>query len=157
MDMDVDLELKIKILQREFQLPLLHQFRLGLKATSKICGTMSQDVLSVPTTQHCFHWFKNRSFELVDLPHIGRSLKVDVDLLKQLIEEDLRLTTRCLAEQLKCSYIAVKIYLHELSKTWKYGVWHCPWIISTSSATQGWCLYGIIDSLSQLPLAPQSH
>jgi hypothetical protein len=48
---------------------------------------------------------------------------VDVDLLKQLIEQDSRLTLRCLEEQLKCSYIAVEKHLNELGKTWKYGVW----------------------------------
>ena len=43
-------------------------------------------------------------------------------LLKQLIEGDPRLTTRCLAERLGCFHIAVETHLHELDKTWKYGV-----------------------------------
>ncbi|CAF5151551.1 unnamed protein product, partial [Rotaria magnacalcarata] len=46
-----------------------------------------------------------------------------MDLLKQLIEQDPRLTTRCLAERLGCSHITVETHLHELGKTWKYGVW----------------------------------
>ena len=43
--------------------------------------------------------------------------------LKELIEQDPRLTTRCLAERLGCSHIAIETHLHELGKTWKYRVW----------------------------------
>jgi histone-lysine N-methyltransferase SETMAR len=46
-----------------------------------------------------------------------------MDVLKQLIDEDTRLTTRCLAEQLGCTHTAVETHLHELGKEWKYGVW----------------------------------
>ena len=48
---------------------------------------------------------------------------MDVDVLKQLIEEDPRLTTHCLAERLRCSHTTVETHLNELGKTWKYGVW----------------------------------
>ena len=116
----------MKISRREPRLPLLHEFRLGRKATeatSNICGTMGKDGLSLRTTQHCFHRFKNGNFELDNLPHTERQLQVDMDLFKQLIEEDSRLTTRCLAERLGCSHIAMVTYLDELGKMWKYGVW----------------------------------
>ncbi len=56
---------------------------------------------------------------LDDLPHTGRLLQVDMDVLKQLIEEDPRLTTRCLAEKLGCSHTTVETHLGELGKTWK--------------------------------------
>ena len=46
-----------------------------------------------------------------------------MDLLKELIEEDSRLTTRCVAERLGCPHIIVGTHSHELGKTWKYGVW----------------------------------
>jgi predicted transcriptional regulator len=59
-------------------------------------------------------------------------MELDVDLLKQLIEEDPRLTLRCLAEQLGCSHTAVEKHLNELGKTWKY-----PRVIITSASTQG--------------------
>ena len=48
---------------------------------------------------------------------------MDVDVLKQLIEEDPRLTRRCLAERLECFHTTVKTHLSDLGKTWKYGVW----------------------------------
>jgi hypothetical protein len=45
MDMNVDLELETKISRRELRVLLLHEFRLGRKATeatSNICGTMGR-------------------------------------------------------------------------------------------------------------------
>ena len=47
--MEVDLELEMKLSRRELRLILLHEFRLGRKATSNICGTMGKDVLSIRT------------------------------------------------------------------------------------------------------------
>ena len=126
MDVDVDLESEMKISRRELRLLQLHEFRLGHKATeatSNICGTMGKDVLSNCTAQRWFNRFKNGNFELDDLPHSGRPLEVDMGVLHQLIEEDRRLTTRCLAERLGCSHTTVETYLGELGKTWKYGVW----------------------------------
>ena len=75
---------------------------------------VGKNVLSTRIAQHWFHRFKNGNFELDDLPHTGRPLQVNVDVLKQFIEEDPRLTTRCLAEQLGCSHTTVETHLHEL-------------------------------------------
>ena len=116
MDVDVDLESELKISRRELRVLLLHEFRLGRKATeatSNICSTMGKDALSIPTAQHWFNRLKNGNFELDDLPHSGRPLEVDMDVLQQLIEEDPRLTTRCLAERLGCSHITVETHLDE--------------------------------------------
>jgi hypothetical protein len=52
MDMEVDLGLEMKISRRELRVLLLHEFRLGRKATeatSNICGTMGKDALSIHT------------------------------------------------------------------------------------------------------------
>ena len=46
-----------------------------------------------------------------------------MDTLKQLTEQDPRLTTRCLAEQLGWVDATVETHLKELGKTRKYGVW----------------------------------
>ena len=59
---------------------------------------MGKDTLSIRTAQHWFNQFKSGNFELNHSRHSKRPLDVDVDILKQLIEEDPRLTTRCLAE-----------------------------------------------------------
>jgi len=74
---------------------------------------MGKDALSIRTAQDWFNRFKNNNFELDDLPHSGRPLEVDMDVLQQLIEEDPRLTTRCLAEQLGCSHNTVETHLGE--------------------------------------------
>ena len=116
-EMEVDLEIEMKLSRGELRLLLLHKFRKATEATSNICGTMGKAVLSIRTAQYCFHRFKNGNFELDDLPHSGRPLQVAMDLLKKLIEQDLRLTTRCLAERLGCSHIAIETHLHELGKT----------------------------------------
>ena len=58
---------------------------------------MGKDVLCIRTAQHCFNRFQNGNFVLDDLPRSGRPSEVDTDLLCQLIEEDPRLATRCLA------------------------------------------------------------
>ncbi|CAF1375292.1 unnamed protein product [Adineta ricciae] len=96
MDMGVDQELECKICRRELRVLLRHEFRLGHKATdtaSNICSTMGKDVLSIRTAQH---WFRNDNLEFGDLPRSVRPIEVDMNALKQLIEEDPRLTTRCL-------------------------------------------------------------
>ena len=124
--MDVASELKIDLSHREIRVLLLHEFRLGHKATeaaNNICSTMGEGVISIRTAQHWFNRFKNDNLELDDLPRSGRPLELDVDLLTQLIEEDPRLTLRCLAEQLGCSHTTVEKHLIELGKTWRYGVW----------------------------------
>jgi hypothetical protein len=61
---------------------------------------MGEDALSIHIAQHCLQHFKNGNFELDDLPRSGRSPEVDMDVLKQLIEEDPSLTTWCLAERI---------------------------------------------------------
>ncbi|CAF3333794.1 unnamed protein product [Rotaria socialis] len=124
--MDADHELKMDLSRREIRVFLLLEFRLGRKATeaaNNICSTMGEDILSIRTAQHWFNRFKNGNLELDDLPRPGKPLEVDADLLKQLIEQDPRLTSRCLAEQLGCSHTAVEKHPNELGKKWRYGVW----------------------------------
>jgi transposase len=126
MSKEASFGLEMAISRRELRVLLLHEFPLGRKATeaaSSICSTMSKDVLSIRTAQHWFNRFKNGNFELDDLLNFGRPLEMDMYFLKQLIEEDPKLTTRCLAERLECSHTAVEKHLGELGRTWKYGVW----------------------------------
>ena len=124
MDMDVDRESKMNLSCKELRVLLLHKFRLGRKASEaarNICSTMSEDTLSIRTVQHWLNQFKSDNFELNDSRHSGRPIQVDVDALKKLIEEDLRLTTSFLAERLECSHTTLETHLRELGKTWNYG------------------------------------
>ena len=117
---------QIDISRRDVRAILLHEFRLGLKASeaaNKICSTMGADVLSIRTAQHWFTRFREGNYRLDDQPRSGRPVEVDLDLLRQEIEQDPRLTTRCLADRLGCSHTTIETYLAELGKSWKYGVW----------------------------------
>ena len=128
----------MNISRRELRVLLLHEFRLGRKATEaarNIRSRMGKDVLSIRTAQRWFNQFNECNFELDDLPHSGRPLEVNIDVLKQLIEEEPRLTSRFLAERLGCSHVTVEKHLGELGKTWKYGVW-IPHILSSFQLKQ---------------------
>ena len=123
--MGADRESEMNVSRKELQVLQLHEFRLGRKATEaarNICSTMGDDMLSIRTAQHWFNRFMSGNFELNNSRHSGRPLEVDIDVLKQLIEEDLRLITRCLVERLGYSHTTVEIHLNELGKMWIYGV-----------------------------------
>ena len=118
--MDNDRETEMNLSRREIRVLLLYEFLLGHKATeatNNICSAMRQDIISTRTAQRWFNRFDNGNFELDDSSRSGRPVEVDLDRLKQLIEDDPRLTTRCLAEQLGCSHTTVETHLNELGKT----------------------------------------
>lgn len=124
--MEIDCETEMSLSCKALRVLLLHEFRLGHRernATSDICATMGNGTTSICTSQQWFNRFKNGNFDLNGSCHSGRPLEVDVDVLKHLIEQDPRLNTRCLGEQLGCSHTTVETHLNELGKTWKYGVW----------------------------------
>ena len=127
--MDVDRETEMNLSRREIRVLLFHEFILGhkateaMEATNNICRTMGHHIVSTRTAQRWFNQFDNGNFELDDSSWCGRPVEVDLDRLKQLIENAPRLTTRCLAEQLGCSHTTVETHLNELGKTWKYGIW----------------------------------
>ena len=124
--MNVDGEAEMNLSCEELRVFPFHEFRLGRKATEavrNICSAMGKDTLSICTVKDWFNRFKNGNFELNDSQHSRRPLEVDVDILKQLIEEGPRLTTCCLAQRLGCSHTTVEAHLRKLGKMWKYGVW----------------------------------
>ena len=92
---------------------------------------MSQDIISTHTPQRWFNQFNNGNYELDDSSCSRRPVEMDLDRLKQLIEDNPQLTTRCLAEQPGCSHTIIETYLNELGKTWKYEVW-IPHELSTN-------------------------
>ena len=89
--MKIDDELKINLSRRETRVLLLHEFHLDCKVmerTNNIFSMMDKDLLPVHTAQHWFKRFKNGNLTLDDLSLFGRPLKLHMNLLKQLIEED---------------------------------------------------------------------
>ena len=121
MNMDVDRHSQTNLSCKHLRVLLFHEFRMGLKAIQaarNICSMMGEDTLSIRTVQHCFNRFNNGNFELNDSPNCGRPLEVDIDVLKQLIE-DPTLTTRCLAERLRYCHTTLETHHTVLGKTWK--------------------------------------
>ena len=100
---------------------------------------------------------RSGNLELDDLLRPGRPLEVDVDHLKQLIEQDPRLNSRCLTEQLGCSHTAVEKHLNELGKTWKYGVWIPHQLSPHQLQCRVDASHGFSDILLQLSMAPQFY
>ncbi|CAF1320272.1 unnamed protein product [Adineta ricciae] len=84
---------------------------------------MGPGFLSIGMAQHWSDRFRNGNYELDDQPKCGRPIEVDIDLFKQQIEQDPRLTTRALAALLGFSHITVEKHLADLGKSWTYGVW----------------------------------
>jgi biotin operon repressor len=117
---------------------------------------MGEDVLSIRTAEHWFNCFKNGNLELDDQARPGRPLEVNVDLLKQLIKQDPRLTSWCLAEQLGCSHTAVEKHLNELGKTWRHGVW-IPHELSPHQLQYRVDASMDLMTSPQLSMAPQSY
>ena len=69
MNMDVDRESEMNLSCKELRVLLLHEFRLGRKATEaarNIYSTMGEDTLSIRTVQHWFNRFKSGNLELND-------------------------------------------------------------------------------------------
>ena len=93
---------------------------------------MGENTLSICTLLHWFNRFKSGNFELNDSRHSRRLLEVDVDVLKQFIEEDPRLTTCCLAERLGRSHTTVETHLSEIRQDME--IWSLDTI---STSTQG--------------------
>ena len=75
---------------KEVRLLLLHEFRLGHKATEatrNIGITMDEETLSYDPAKIWFANFKKGNFNLSDVPHPRRPSKLNLEVLKRLIEE----------------------------------------------------------------------
>ena len=114
--------------RRETRVLLLHEFHLrrrATEATSHIYNTMGKNNVFSICVRHNIGSIalKISNLELGGLPCCGQLLEPDIYLLKQLIEEELQLTSPHLAEQPGCSSTAVEKHLNELGRTWRYEVW----------------------------------
>ena len=64
--------------------------------------------MSVRTVQYWLNQLKDSYLEPGGLPHLGRPIKVNLDLLNQPHEKHLRMTTQCLVEPLGCVHAAME-------------------------------------------------
>ena len=99
---------------------------------------MAEDTLSLPTAQHSFNQFNSGNFRLNHSRHSARAAEVNVDLLKHLIEEDLRMIPCCLAERLRCSHTTVETHLTELGKDVQISTFDGTSVITASRLILDW-------------------
>lgn len=117
---------KIELTRTQVRTLLLYEYRLGHDAAAaqrNICHTMGESSVSYNTAKSWFNKFKNNDFELEEKPHTGRLVEVEIDRLMELIDQDPRLSSRELGEELGCSHMTIQRHLHEAGKQWKYGAW----------------------------------
>ena len=116
----------MELSRRDLKVIAFHEFSLGHKvgeSRENLCRTIGQGKISIRSIHAWFSRFRNGDYKFDDKPRSGRPSELDVDELKALLERDPRSTTRCLAEQLKCSHTTIERHLSDLGKLWKYGLW----------------------------------
>jgi transposase len=85
------LGLIMEVTRKDLRVLLLHEYRLGHKATEaarNICSTMGKDVVSTRMAHLWFKRFREGNYDLEDQPHPGRPVEVDINALKDLVEAD---------------------------------------------------------------------
>ena len=105
---------------------MLYEFQLGknaAQAAKTICSVFGDDALSESTCQRWFGRFKTGDCNLNDKERSGKPIEPDYDLLDELLEEDLRQSSRELALALSVCQTTVLNRLHALGKIQKAGKW----------------------------------
>jgi [histone H3]-lysine36 N-dimethyltransferase SETMAR len=95
---------------------MLYEFRSGSsvrEAHAKICA-IYKDALSLSKCEKWFSRFRSSDFDLKDHVRFGRPLKMDDNILKSLVESDLKLYRREIAIILGNTHTTV-------SQNWKSG------------------------------------
>ncbi len=117
---------KIVISHEALRVLIFYEFRLGSstrQAADRINQAMGQGTTSRMTVDRWYQRFRDGDADFEDAPRTGRPTSVDVDVLKELVEEDPRQSSRCLAERLQVDHTTVLEHLHGLGKRWKYAAW----------------------------------
>jgi len=105
---------------------LLYHFKEGLSGTEswrKVNDTLGPDVVSIRTVQRWFKKFRTMNEDVKDKPRSGQPTKIDIDALRELIEEDPRSTVRMLAGTLNVSLGTVSNYLKKIGMKKKLDKW----------------------------------
>lgn len=80
---------------------LLYEFKKGTNAAQtcqNVCQTFGLNAVSHSTCKKWFQKFRSGDMNLEDGPRSGRSSEIDRDTLRQLVEQNLQLTTEELGE-----------------------------------------------------------
>ena len=101
---------------------MLYEFKQGKSAaaaTRKICEVEGLDVVSERTCQVWFKKFAQGDTSIEDQPRSGRPTTINLDSLRQAIEQDPASSTAALSVDLHCSRSTVVRGLHRLGKVCK--------------------------------------
>lgn len=105
---------------------ILFLFESGSNAAEtrrRLVEVFGQDAPSHMTITRWYHRFREGDFSLEDQQKSGRPVEVDLDALREMVEEDPRATTRELAAALGTSNFTIDRGLHLLGKVQKFGAW----------------------------------
>lgn len=112
--------------KRDFRLISLYEFKLGrngAQTSRNINEVWGDGSVSECTVQRWFKKFREGDFSLEDKEGRGRTLSIDEDVLKTLVEENPRTTVRELAENLSVSKSTVADHLKAIGKVKKLETW----------------------------------
>ena len=96
---------------------MLYEFKKGESAAQwarNICNILENDSTSERTCQFWYKKFRLGYFDLTDRPRSGRPLAFDDEVLKQIVDENPRITTREVSERLNVHHTTVLDHLHGL-------------------------------------------
>ena len=105
---------------------MLQYFKKGKSTTEtqkKICAVYGEGAVS---DQTCLKWsatFRAGDFQLIDVEQSGRTVEVDSDQIKTLIESNHCYTTQEIAAILKISESSTENHLHQLGYVHCFDIW----------------------------------
>ena len=105
---------------------LLFCFHKGLssgQARLEICSVYGEEVLTERTCQRWYSNFRSSRFDLNDRPKTGRPCETNIDALRTIVENDPRLTSYQIAEELNQSQSTIIRQLHKIGKVNRAGIW----------------------------------
>ena len=98
-----------------------HRGQKAAEAAQDICMVYREGVIDESTARKWFAKFKNGNFDIDDTPRSGRPSEFDKDLLKALLKEETRQTSRELAEKINCDQKTIRNH-HSMGFAEKLGV-----------------------------------
>ncbi|XP_043260411.1 histone-lysine N-methyltransferase SETMAR-like [Colletes gigas] len=105
---------------------MLWEFQQGNSAKTtaeKICSVYGEGLITDRAVGNWFIKFRSEDTTLKDEPRAGRPSDFDDNLLKAILEQNPRKSTRGIAERLNTSQSTVNRHLEKLGKVSKLGVW----------------------------------
>jgi len=105
---------------------MLYEYQLGnsaAQATRNICRAISEGAVSQMTVSSWFNRFRNGDYTLEDQHRSGRPQEINLDELKQVIDDDPGLSTSNVASKLSCAKSTIHYHFRKFRLIPKLGEW----------------------------------